>query len=306
MRRVIALTTAFVLLPASVALGADLDELLERSGEASYSAEQIITCSTPDGVRDAVVRITQSAGEIRVGAPVDSDLSVASGYGGYTLLRGGDVVSSTAVEEATDEVVPRYVLDDGVPRVFLGRDATLYRMVGDGLVRAELLIDLEIGALLRVVTFDADGQVYCERRFISFDTSPAAVDVSDPVEIEPIQTSHAATDLPEALAGFTRLDLYSDDDGFIFAYYSDGFFSFAVFETPSVVQLSEPSTFEIDGESYDRSFTPGQVTFSWESRSGAMAMIGDLPPDMHQTVLDGLPDPHSPGLFRRLWRSLFG
>lgn len=306
MRRVIALTTALVLLPASVALGADLDELLERSGEASYSAEQIITCSTPDGVRDAVVRITQNAGELRVGAPVDSELSVASGYGGWALSQGGDVVSSTAVESADDVVVPRYLVDNGVPSEFLGREATLYQMIDDGLVRAELMIDQEIGALLRVVTFDADGQVYCERRFITFDTSPAPVDVSDPVEIEPIQSSNATTDLPEALGGFTRLDLYSDDDGFIFAYYSDGFFSFAVFETPSVVQLSEPSTFEIDGESYDRSFTPGQVTFSWESRSGAMALIGDLPPDMHQTVLDGLPDPHSPGLFRRLWRSLFG
>jgi len=280
--------------------------LLERSGEASYSAEQIITCSTPDGVRDAVVRITQNAGELRVGAPVDSELSVASGYGGWALSQGGDVVSSTAVESADDVVVPRYLVDNGVPSEFLGREATLYQMIDDGLVRAELMIDQEIGALLRVVTFDADGQVYCERRFITFDTSPAPVDVSDPVEIEPIQSSNATTDLPEALGGFTRLDLYSDDDGFIFAYYSDGFFSFAVFETPSVVQLSEPSTFEIDGESYDRSFTPGQVTFSWESRSGAMALIGDLPPDMHQTVLDGLPDPHSPGLFRRLWRSLFG
>jgi hypothetical protein len=37
-----------------------------------------------------------------------------------------------------------------------------------------------------------------------------------------------------------------------------------------------------------------------------MALVGDLPPDMHQTVLSGLPAPADPGLFRRLWRNLFG
>jgi hypothetical protein len=37
-----------------------------------------------------------------------------------------------------------------------------------------------------------------------------------------------------------------------------------------------------------------------------MAMVGDLPPDMHEGVLAGLPAPEDPGLFQRLWRSLFG
>ena len=48
MRRLIALVAALVLVPASAALGADLDELLDESQEASFSAEQVITCSTPD------------------------------------------------------------------------------------------------------------------------------------------------------------------------------------------------------------------------------------------------------------------
>lgn len=306
MRRVVAIATALVILPASAAFGADLDDLLERSGAASYSAEQIITCSTPDGVRDAVVRIAQNEGELRVGAPVDSELSVASGYGGWALLQGGDVVSSTAVEAVGNPVEPRYEVDEGVPSVFLGRDATLYQMVDDGQLRAELMVDDEVGALLRILTYGSNGHVYCERRFITFDTSVPALAASDPVDAEPLHSLDADSNLPDELGGFTRLDLYSDDDGFVFAYYSDGFFSFAVFETPSVVMLSEATTLTVGSNSYDRSFSPGQVTYSWESRVGSMAMVGDLPPDMHQAVLDELPEPHNPGLFRRLWRSLFG
>jgi hypothetical protein len=37
-----------------------------------------------------------------------------------------------------------------------------------------------------------------------------------------------------------------------------------------------------------------------------MALVGDLPPDLHEAVLEELPRPETPGLFRRLWRSLFG
>ncbi len=306
MRLIIALTTVLIVFPASAALGSELDDLLDRSREASYSAEQIITCSTPDGVEDAVVRLSQVGGEIQVGAPVDDDLSVSSGYGGWTLLQGGDVVSRTAVEGTSDEAVARYTIDGGVRTEFLGRDATVYKMAGEGMIRAELVIDNEIGALLRVITYGADGEVYCERRFITFDTTPPTMRISNPAETDTLESLATDTNLPESLAGFTRLDQYSDEDGFVFGYYSDGFFSFAVFETPSIVRMEAPFRMTFDNRSYDRSFTPGQVIYSWESRAGAMALIGDLPPDMHQKVLEGLPEPRDPGIFRRLWRNLFG
>jgi hypothetical protein len=37
-----------------------------------------------------------------------------------------------------------------------------------------------------------------------------------------------------------------------------------------------------------------------------MAMVGDLPPDMHAGVLAGLAPPSAPGFLQRVWRSLFG
>jgi hypothetical protein len=306
MRRVIVFATALVLVPASTALGADLDELLDDSREASYSAEQVITCSTPDGVRDAVIELSQSRGELHVGAPVAPDVEVASGSGGWTLVREGSVVSSANVQGTGDVPEPRYSVDDGADTEYLGREATRYEMAGDGVVRAELVFDVEIGALLRVVTFNGDGSIYCERRFVTFDPEAPPPDDEDSADVIESAEGGVESDLPETLAGFERLDVYRDDAGFVFAYYSDGFFSFAVFQIPSVVIIDTGSPVTLADRIYTRSFSPGQVTYAWETRRGGMAMVGDLPPDMHEAVLAGLPAPEHPGLFRRLWRSLFG
>jgi hypothetical protein len=108
------------------------------------------------------------------------------------------------------------------------------------------------------------------------------------------------------LGNFERLDVYQDEEGFIFAYYSDGFFSFAVFQTPAIVAAGSGSLVTVGGQPYIRSSGAGDVTYAWETSSGGMALVGDLPPDMHEEVLSGLPAPEDPGLFRRLWRNLFG
>ncbi|HSK07673.1 MAG TPA: hypothetical protein VK990_09155 [Acidimicrobiia bacterium] len=306
MRRLVVFVLALVLLPAATASGAELDELLDESRDASYRAEQVITCSTPDGVRDAVIELSQAGGEMHVGAPAAPDVEVAAGSGGWALVREGSVVSSATVQGAADAPQPRYSVDDGVDTEYLGREATRYEMAGDGVVRAELIFDVEIGALLRLVTFNGDGTIYCERRFLTFDPEAAAPSGQDSVALTESAVGGVESDLPETLAGFDRLDVYQDDEGFVFAYYSDGFFSFAVFQIPSVLTIDTGFPVTLADRVYTRSFSPGQVTYAWETRTGAMAMVGDLPPDMHEEVLAGLPAPQDPGLLRRLWRSLFG
>ena len=306
MRRIAGIVAVIVMLPASPTWATELDELLQRGQGASYSAEQIITCATPDGVRDAVVRLQQAGGDIHLAAPVGSDIEVTSGYGGWTLSREGSVVSSAEVGDSGVGVESRYVVDDGTPAAFLGRRATLFRMREGGRIRAELVIDDQIGTLLKAVTYGNDGEIYCERRFITFDPSLPNLAMIDAESSEQLDAVEDVPNLPETLAHFTRLDAYADSDGLVFGYYSDGFFAFAVFETPSLVKLYDPSIVAFDGHTYQRSFTPGQVTYVWETREGGMALIGDLPPDMHPEVLGGLSPPERPGWFSRLWRSLFG
>jgi negative regulator of sigma E activity len=255
-----------------------------------------------------VVRIEQSKGTLRFSSTVSEDVEVSAGAGGWTLSSHGGVVESASVSGSEpDESADLYVVEDAGIVEFLGRDAAAYRLVRDGELRALLVLDEETGALVSVTTLNADGSAYCIRRFISFDTSdPGGGTTTMLGDEETAQPKSIETSLPEEVSGFTRLDLYEDADGLVFAYYSDGFFSFAVFETPTVVALPEGVSFAIEDKSYQRSFTAGQATYVWETRDGGMALVGDLPPDLHEAILGALPSPEDPGLFRRLWRRLFG
>jgi len=100
MKRLVSLVVVFTLLPVSAAWATELDELLEQSREAAYTAEQIISCSTPDGVRAAVVRIAQSSGEIRMTSTVaeqrgdPDDVNGCRGHRSVFRRRGLDSVSS--------------------------------------------------------------------------------------------------------------------------------------------------------------------------------------------------------------------
>jgi hypothetical protein len=302
MRRALAVGLVLTILPATAASAADLEELLDRSQEASYSAEQVISCTTPDGGRDAVVSLEQVGGELQVSGEVE----VSSGSGGWALVKEGSVVSSASVETGSNDAEPTYRVDDGAAHPFLDRKAGLYRLYAGEVLRGEVIVDGATGALLSVVTYNSDGEVYCERRFIEFDpTAPEVVApaVTTDATLEPSRDKSA---FPETLGTFQRLDIYNDGEGLVFAYYSDGFFSFAVFKTPSVVELGDPGSLTLEHLVYARSFAPGQVTYSWETREGGMALVGDLPPDMHSAVLEGLAQPFSPGILQRVWRNLFG
>lgn len=307
MRALTTLVALLVLVPAVSAVAAELDDLLVDSQRANYSAEQIISCSTPDGVRDAVVRITQTGGEMTVSSNVTDDIQVASGAGTWRLRQGGGLVAEAAVGAGDKEKEQAlYTVEEERSVEYLGRAAMSYLLVRDGQPRAELVFDEETGALVEAVTYTIGGEIYCERRFVSIETDVA-------VPNAPAQTDNGTppavveeTGLPDEVAGFELFDQYEDEDGLRFAYYSDGFFSFALFETPAPVLLPEATEVELSSGEYDRAFTAGQVTYVWETRSGGMALVGDLPPDLHEAVLSTMPHPEDPGFFRRWWRNLFG
>lgn len=311
MRRALALVAVLTVLPATAAWGADLDDLLSRGNEANYSAEQTISCSTPDGVRDAVVRITQTDGELRVSSSVTDEVEVAAGGGSWSVRSGDGLVAAAAVDAGENETSePLYSLEEEESVEYLGRAAMSYLLIRDGATRGELTFDNETGAVVQAVTFTLEGEVYCERRFTSIDTeveSMSALDTESAVSVggtPPVVDD--ASQLPDEVAGFELLDQYEDDDGLRFSYYSDGFFSFALFETDTTVDLPEATSVELESGEYARAFTAGQVTYVWETVAGGMALVGDLPPDLHEAVLAEMPHPQDPGFLRRWWRNLFG
>lgn len=307
MRRLVAFVLFLTMVPATGALGADLEELLNRGHEASYSAEQVISCTTPEGVRDALVRIDQVGGELQVTSGVTDEVEVVSGAGGWTLRRDdGDVVQSNITgTEAPDD--PIYTVEEEGAVEYLGRAAMAYLLIRDGEPRAELVIDDRTGAVVQSVTLTIDNEVYCDRRFVSLDTEAPVIEEAESATGEGSELTLVDTsNLPETVAGFDLLDQYEGDSDVRFAYYSDGFFSFALFETPKLVVLPDSTVVEFEAGEYQRAFTAGQVTYVWETADGGMAMVGDLPPDLHEAVLSETPHPEDPGLFRRWWRALFG
>jgi hypothetical protein len=305
MRLLVALVVFLAVVPATGALGAELDELLDRSHDATYAAEQIISCSTPDGVRDAVVRITQSGGEVRVSSNVTDDVEVSAGAGSWSMRSGDGLVAEAVVGGGKEKTEPLYTVEEERAVEYLGRAAMSYLLIRDGEPRAELVFDDDTGALVEVVTFTIGGEVYCERRFVSLETDvepqPQLPETDGALPIEIVESN-----LPAEVSGFERLDQYEDEDGLRFAYYSDGFFSFAIFETETTVELPEATVVELQSGVYQRAFTAGQATYVWETRDGGVALVGDLPPDLNQVVLAEMPHPEDPGFFRRWWRNLFG
>ena len=306
MRRLVAFVLFLTMVPATAALGIDLDELLSRGNEASYSAEQVIHCSTPDGDRDALVQIDQDGDEIRISSSVTDDVEIVAGEGGWTLTRGGGLVAEASVDGSDTITEPLYTVEDEGAVEYLGRAAMAYLLIRDGEPRAELVIDEETGAVVKAVTLTIDDEIYCERRFVSLDTDTPEFEEKQPVTERTAPALVEASSLPESVAGFELLDEYEDEDGFTFVYYSDGFFSFALFETPKTIALPEAAVVEFDQGLYQRAFTAGQVAYVWETREGGMALVGDLPPDMHEAVLSEMPHPEDPGFLRRWWRALFG
>lgn len=309
MKRLLVLVLV-LMMPQSVALGVDLDELLEESRSASYSAEQLISCSTPDGSRDALIQLEQRGGEVRYGGKSETGPQVWSGFGGWQVQADGSVVESAAVTgddaAADDSSGPdTYTVEETEEMSYLGRTSTRYNLLAGDFPRAELVVDVETGVLLVVTTFDGDGEPYCERRFVEFNPEAPDWETSEAESGEELAAS-STSHLPEAIGDFTLLDAYVDDAGLTFGYYSDGFFSFAVFESSVEIVLDGGVEHLADGHRYLREFSPGQVTYTWPVQGGGMAMIGDLPPDMHDQVLEELPNPYDAGFFRRLWRNLFG
>lgn len=302
-----ALVLAIALTGSPVA--ADLGGYLERSAETEFSGEQLVSCETPDGSRSSLFRVAQVDGTVAAWASDDDAPIVTVGPGRSAVIDGEEVEAS--VIEGTEAVgSDQYEAGDEIETVFLGRPATDVSLLRDGSERVRLTIDRATGSVVRTRTFDGAGQEYCDRRLLSFDTE----NVEIPIAAVPVTVEDAALPiedvpevLPETIEGFRLADTYALDDGSL-SYYTDGFFSAGVVLTDRPLGLGSDDliTFERNGGEYSREYQAGSVTVTWVSASGNMAVIGDLPPDLLEALVDELPAPVQEGFFGRIWSRLFG
>ncbi len=304
---VVTLASGMVLSTALPGLAQPLDEWLDRAAHAEYEGRQVTICNTPDGTVSEVIDVAQEDGVVRVGAP-----------GGELVIRAGALMATgpsgatdvTSVEYASRaEVADRYAARRVGQTRIANRLATIVEVVEGDLVRLRYAFDAYTGAILRSDVNNGDGTTYCTTEFIEF-RPQADLRVDQPVNVREhlLVALSRDVELPDEVAGFTRLDTYEGPQGSTAAFYSDGIFSFTVIVADRKITVSElrgAPMVEVGGRDYVRRFMPGQVVYAWEYPDGGLVLIGDLPPDLQVAVLDGLPEPGTANFLVRIWRSLF-
>jgi hypothetical protein len=311
MRRLVFLLTAMLVVTVAPAAEAvSLSTYFERAASAEFEGDQVLTCKTPVGIRDTAAQVQQKEGVIYIHAGVEGAPTVSAEPG--ILAAEGPGGAASSIEFAAATKAPSGYTMSGVEQVtYLSRVADRVTLSISGKNRVRLTFDRDTGALLRSETLNADGSVYCTSKLTNF--TPGTPDVNESTAgpgTKVTRTSDfSATVFPAKLGAFRRLDVYGWNDVGEMAYYSDGFFAFALFHVDARFSVGEiPDAREWTGKrgTYWRWFRPGTTTLVWDTGEGGMALHGDLPVDMQVAVLDGLPAPTKPNLLSRILSLLGG
>ena len=203
----------------------------------------------------------------------------------------------------------RYQVDEPRSVVVVGRPALELDITEGGDRRAVITVDEATGAVLATTVLDGNGEVFRESTFTSFAPGAGALEEGDAGPGYTMMVVTPESDLPGELAGYRLTDGYRDGAGVAQAYFSDGLFSFSVFELDESTQLDvddAATVLDVAGHEYAVVVEPSRLLVAWRADGGDYLLVGDLPPDHLEAVLRLLPAPGSEGLFDRVWRSLFG
>lgn len=303
--------TAFLIaaLVVTTPVTAELGRYLERSAEAEFTGEQLVACDTPDGDRSSVFNLAQHDGAV-VAWDTDADVPIVGVAPGRSVTVTGETVEATVVEGNPVIDSDHYTVADQGEMTYLGRPATRVDLLRDGEKRVELTVDDATDAVMRTITYDDKGSLYCDRRMVSFAEDLSGVpDVTVDADADPLTPiEEEPEELPATIEGFELVDTYSLGDGTL-SYYSDGFFSVGVAVTGRPITFSDSDeVVEVDEPNgrYQRVYQAGSVTVTWEAEAGNIVVIGDLPPDLLDAFLSDLPQPATGNFFDRIWSRLFG
>ncbi|NNK90995.1 MAG: hypothetical protein HKO87_01060, partial [Acidimicrobiia bacterium] len=292
----IALAVALVVLPAAGAFADELADYLEAAEQADYSGRQLVVTIVEGSTTAEIYDVDHGGGVMMV----DDDTIVGAGS-----VRD-ESVGVEVSEWNSDTMGPRYSTADPTPVMRLGRDAVQIDVFEDELLRARMVFDTESSAPMMTQVFDGSGQVFRWSSMLDFSptASPTMKTMGRDAEVEILMTS-ATVDLPQSAAGYLRQDAYVGPNDGVHAFYSDGLFSFSVFDLSGDVDVDEFDTaprFEANGYEYHRLVTPSDMWVKWERGDHTYLLVGDLPPDHLEDVLTELPRPQGLNFFQRMWK----
>jgi len=308
-RRVIPLVLVGLMsMPTATLADEGLAEVLESAMEADFHGSGVVMCTWGEDSAATTYEVTRSDG-----------MSMVSGPAGDFVLSGSLTASQSGADWYALEVgewsawslSDRYSLGSRVPTTRLGRPATEVIVMEGERKRARLVIDDESTVPLLTEVFNADGGVFRFAAMVEFVAAPVT-EMEMPqtfMEHEMLLPVTPSPRLPGSAFGYSLTNTYAMGDSGTQAFYTDGLFSFSVFEAGRGIRPAEfdsATRFEVDGIAYSRIVTPSHVWVHWSTPDRSYMLVGDLPPDHIEGALRGLPKPGFRGVVMRFLFRLFG
>lgn len=284
----------------------DLADILERARAATYTATRLTVSAWGDHTNLLRERVEHAQGAEMI--RVDQTWSMV---GNGRTIRMGDVPEGVAFMTTSPAVVTdRYRVGDVAECTHLRRTCSFIPILEGDRVRAHMLIDTRTGAPLITYVYDGAGRTYRTVSLSEFsphrtyEWPQGTADV--PLEVVMQDDSSA---VPQELYGYELVDVFDGPASSEQGFYSDGLFSFSLFTMPLdtvVAGFEEPLVMSTDRGAYDLLPTARDVRLHWEGSDRHYVLVGDLPPDHLEAVLDELPDPGTGNILTRIWRAIFG
>lgn len=294
----------------AVAIPAGAEDLADYLGEADravYSGQRIIR-TTWDGFEQiGIVEVEHADGMTMLGRGDGRAIvgggkmhPMASGEGAVAFLR-------RSVRSGDD----RYTVVEGGSTSRFGRDARILDVMEGDLLRMRLVLDRDTAAPLATQVFDDLGRPFRETSMVEFvpnvRTMPSPQ--GDDGEYD-VMMPVTGSGLPEGAGEYDLVDVYRGPGGARHGFYTDGLFSFSVFESDGSSDVSRiaggGSPYLVDGSEYTRVIAPADAWVVWTDQDRTFVLVGDLPPDHLEEVLADLPRPATHSWFQRIWHSIFG
>lgn len=304
------LATGAVVAAPSVAGGAEpLEKYLRDGAAAEFAGSGVIMCDWGDEGMAAV-----SFSVVRAGG-----MTMVEGTGGHVMVLSPMLAVKSDSEWRSLEVdaseswalSPRYSIGEVQETTRLGRSAHMVSIMEDGLTRARLIIDAETGVALHTEVYDGSGRVFRTASLTDFEPGP--VDYPHPPSMAGEQRMIPSIDsvgsLPASTHGYRQVDTYGGPAGSVQGFFTDGLFSFSVFESkrmPLPPAFAEASDVVVHGDRYRRIVNASHVWLGWSDADRTYILVGDLPPDHLEAVLADMPEPKEPNVLVKMWRRLFG
>jgi len=296
-------TAAMVAMTAAPAAAVDtLEDYLSEAEAAEYAGRRIVV-TTWDGDAEVGIYDVTHAGDVTVIG--DGQTSVSSGK------VAAEDRGVAVLDWSRSGLADRYTVVEVGSVERIGRDARAVDVYEGNFLRASITFDVSTGAPLVTQMYDTDGDLFRYSAMLDFDDRPNVVyrDMVSTGREYDVMVPVVDPELPAELSEYRRTDAYRGADDWMHTFYSDGLFSFSVFETKNAVTLSEfanAGTFESGKRTYSLLVQPTEVWVTWRTGTTTMVLVGDLPPDHLEDVLSELPSPDKPGFLKRLWRGIFG